>query len=127
MTSDIDTQEKHVRWVYVVQWAALLFPPAIVLSLIYLLVLRGHVTHRELRSHVNWQLTTCGIVLAMIPLMLVLLVIGMSGFNTDDPISILATFVMAGASAVFLPWMLYRLLRGTTRFNKQLPMKAMFP
>ena len=124
---EIDDQERHVRWAYVVQWATLLMPPAILLSLIYLLLVRSRVTHSELRSHVNWQLMTCGLVLAMIPLALILLFTGLSGVNTDAPVSIFATFVLVGASTLFVPWLLYRLLRGTIRFSKQLPMETLFP
>ena len=125
--TDIDYQEKLVRAAYVMQWGSLLIPPLIVVSLIYLLAVRRRVGHVELRSHLNWQLMTCGMIAAMIPLALLLLFIGLSGVNTDAPISIVATFTLVGASALFLPWLLYRLLRGTVQFTRQLPMKRLFP
>ena len=127
MSDDIDHQEKLVRWAYIVQWAAVVMPPLIVASLIYLVLIRGRVTHGELRTHVNWQLMTCGLIAAMVPAALLLLFVGLSGVNTDAPISIIATFLLLGASALFVPWLLYRLLRGTMRFTKQVPMESLFP
>ena len=109
------------------QWATLVMPPAIVASLIYLLLIRGRVAHGELRSHVDWQLMTCAQIGLLIVLGFVLLAIGLSGFSTDAPLSIVATFVLYGGSLLFLPWLLYRFLRGTIRFSKQLPMESLFP
>ena len=102
-------------------------PPMIILSLAYLLLLRRRVSHVELRTHVNWQLATLGIIAAAIPAGIGLLFIGFSGWNTDSPVSIIATFVLLGASCLFVPWLLYRLVRGTMRFSKQLPMRTLFP
>ncbi|MBT8098477.1 MAG: hypothetical protein KJO82_01940 [Gammaproteobacteria bacterium] len=124
---DTDSQEKLVLWAYIIQWAAIIAPPLVVGSLVYLLLIRGRITHGEVRSHVNWQLATCGLIAAMIPIGFGLLVIGFSGVNTDSPVSIIATFALVGASALFLPWLLYRLLYGTIRFSKQLPMERLFP
>ena len=123
----VERQEKLVLWAYVVQWATLVMPPAIIVSLIYLLLVRGRVVHCELRSHVDWQLMTCAQIGAMIVLGFALLAIGMSGFSTDAPLSIVATFVLYGGSLLFLPWLLYRFLRGTIRFSQQLPMESLFP
>ena len=81
------------------------------------LVLRAYVVHDELRSHVDWQLMTCAQIAAMVVLGFALLAIGLSGFSTDAPVSIVATFVLYGGSLLFLPWLLYRLLRGTIRFR----------
>lgn len=127
MTNDIDNQEEFVRWAYMIQWTALVLPPTLALSLIYLLLIRGRVTNSELRSHVNWQLMTCGLIVAMIPIGLILFFVGMSGVNTDAPISIMSTFALVGALALFLPWLVYRLLRGTIRFRKQVPMVTLLP
>lgn len=125
--SRTEREEKLVFWAYLSQWACLVMPPVVVVSLAYLLLIRRRITHPEVRSHVNWQLATYGLIVAMIPIGLGLLVIGMSGVNTDSPISIIATFTLVGASALFLPWLLYRLLFGTIRFSKQLPMERLFP
>ncbi len=125
--NDTSMQEKLVLWAYLIQWATLVMPPAIAVSLIYLVLVRRRVTHSELRSHVNWQLTTCGVVAASIPIAFGLLFVGFSGVNTDSPIAIAATFILVGVSFLFLPWLLYRLLRGTIRFSKQLPMKTLLP
>ena len=124
MNAGIENQENLVRWGYLLQWLALVLPPTIALSAIYLLLIRGHVVHNELRSHVRWQLITCGLVAVMFLIALLLLVIGMSGWNTDSPFSILATFAMVGFGALYLPWLIYRLLRGTIRFSRQVPMTS---
>ena len=124
MNPDIENQENLVRGGYLLQWLALVLPPLIALSAIYLFLIRGHVVHNELRSHVRWQLITCGLVVVMFPIALLLLVIGMSGWNTDSPVSILATFAMVGFGALYLPWLVFRLLRGTIRFSKQVPMTS---
>lgn len=125
--SETDRQEKLVLYGYFVQWATLVFPPALIASLVYLLVVRGRVTHSELRSHIDWQLMTCAIVAAMVPVTFLLLVVGLSGVGTDAPVSIFVTFLLVGASFLFLPWLLYRLLRGTMTFSKQRPMRRLFP
>ena len=67
------------------------------------------------------------LVAVMIPIAFVLLFIGFSGVNTDAPISIISTFVLVGASFLFFPWLLYRLLWGTVRFSKELPMERLTP
>ena len=127
MTHELDRQERYVRWAYIVQWTALAFPPTMVLSLVYLLAFRGRVTHSELRSHISWQLATCGIIVALIPIALLLLMIAMSGFKDDAPISIITAFMLAGLSSMFLPWLLYRLLFGTIRFADERPMTRLWP
>ena len=114
-------------WAYGIQWAALVMPPIVMVSLVYLLVMRPRITHVELRTHMNWQLATCGVIAALIPIGIGLLFIGFSGVNTDALISIAATFALVGASSLFVPWLIYRLLRGTIRFSKQLPMVSLFP
>ena len=124
---DTDSQEKLVFWAYLLQWACLFAPPFVVVAFPYLLLIRGRVTHPEVRSHLTWQLATYGLIAIMIPLGLALLFIGFSGVNTDSPISIVATFTLVGASALLLPWLLYRLLFGTIRFSQQVPMERMFP
>lgn len=124
---DTDKQEKLVGWAYAMQWSTLIMPPAIVASLVYLLVVRGRITHADIRSHVRWQLTTCAVIAALIPIALGLLFVGFSGVNTDALISIVATFVLVGGSCLFLPWFLYRLLHGTIRFSRQLPMQTLLP
>ena len=125
--NDIDRQEKIVLWAYVVQWTTLVMPPALIASLIFLLLIRGRITHVDIRSHVNWQLATFGMIAAMIPIALILFFVGLSGVNTDSLISILSTFALVGASTVLLPWLFYRLLYGTMRFSRQLPMERLFP
>ena len=125
--TETEIQEKYVFWAYAIQWAALFMPPIVIVSLAYLIVMRPRITHVELRSHINWQLATCGVIAALIPIGLGLLFIGFSGVNTDAPISIAATFLLVGVSLLFVPWLIYRLLRGTIRFSKQLPMDSLFP
>lgn len=124
-TMGIDRQERLVLWGYVLQWAALILPPAVAVSLIYLLIIRPLVPHRELRSHISWQLMTCGLIAALIPVALLLLFTGLSGFNTDSTISIIATLALTGGAILFVPWLLYRLLHGTIRFARQEPMKSL--
>ena len=123
--SEIDRQERLVLWGYVLQWAALIVPPAVAVSLIYLLIIRPRVPHHELRSHISWQLMTCWLIAALIPVALLLLFAGLSGFNTDSIISIIATFALTGGAILFVPWLLYRLLHGTIRFARQEPMKSL--
>ena len=125
VSNDIDRQEKLVLWGYVIQWAALFMPPAVAVSLVYLLIIRSRVPHRELRSHVSWQLMTCVLIAALIPIALLLFFTGLSGINMDSPVSIVATFALVGGSVLFLPWLLYRLLNGTIRFARQEPMKSL--
>ena len=71
--TDTDIQEKYVLWAYGIQWAGLVMPPVVIVSLAYLLVMRPRITHAELRSHINWQLATCGVIAALIPIGLGLL------------------------------------------------------
>lgn len=114
-------------WGYLIQWSALIIPPALVVSFGYLLLMRQQITNPDIRSHWRWQLTTCAIVAALIPVFFGLLFIGFAGFNTDSPLSIIATFLLVGGSFLFMPWILYRLVWGTMRFSKQIPMNRMFP
>lgn len=125
--NDSEKQQTLVLWAYVIQWATLLMPPALIASLIYLLIVRNRVTISGLRTHVNWQLMTCGVTAAIIPIGYLLLYVGLSGVSTDAPISIIATFVLVGVSTLYLPWLLYRFIRGSIRFSKQLPMEKLLP
>ena len=123
-SKETERQEELVRYSYLVQWSMLVIPPMFFASLVYLLVLRRRITHFELRTHVKWQLATCVMILVLIAAGLVLLFVGLSGVNTDAPISVVATFVLMGGSAVFFPWLLYRLLYGNWRFAQQVPMQS---
>ena len=125
--SDIDEQEKLVRWGYGIQWATFIFPPSFLVSPVYLLLIRDRVTHAEVRSHLNWQLMTFGVIAAMVPIGLLLLFIGLAGVNNDNPISIIATFTLMGISWAAIPWLLYRLIRGSLRLSQQVPMERLFP
>jgi uncharacterized membrane protein len=125
--SDTEEQERLVRWAYGIQWSALLFPPAILASLVYLLFIRNRITNPDIHSHVRWQLVTCVTTIAMVPIGFFLLVIGLSGVNTGAVMSIIATFALVGFGALFPLWPIYRLIRGTIRFSKDLPMEKMFP
>ncbi len=120
--SETEHQERLVLWAYGIQWAMLVFPPAILASLIYLLFIRDRVVNPDIHSHVRWQLVTCFAMLAMIPVGFLLLVIGLSGVNTDAVVSIVATFALVGIPALFPLWLIYRLIRGTIRFSNELPM-----
>ena len=124
---DTDEQERLVRFTYIAQWLTLAMPPLIFVSFFFLLFIRSKVQHRELRTHLNWQLATYGMIAAMVPAAFLLLAIGLSGVNTDSPISIVATFVLVGFTSMFLPWAIYRLIYGTARFVKQVPMERMLP
>ena len=124
---DTDSQEKLVFWAYMLQWACVVMPPVVVVSFGYLLLIRRRVTHPEVRSHVSWQLATYGLIALVFLFGIALLFIGLAGVNNDSPISIVATFTLMGASALFLPWLLYRLLFGTIRFSQQVPMERLFP
>ncbi|MDJ0760894.1 MAG: hypothetical protein QNJ19_15985 [Woeseiaceae bacterium] len=123
-SKETERQEELVRYGYLLQWSMLVIPPMFFASLVYLLVLRLRITHFELRTHVKWQLATCIMILALIAAGLVLLFVGLSGVNTDAPVSVIATFVLMGGSVVFFPWLLYRLLYGNWRFAQQVPMKS---
>ncbi len=129
MTQNKETerQEELVRYGYLLQWSMLVIPPMYFASLVYLLVLRRRITHFELRTHVRWQLATCTMILVLLIAGLILLFVGLSGFNTDSPISIIATFVLMGGSAVFFPWLFYRLVYGNWRFSQQVPMQYVLP
>ena len=122
----IEEQEKLVHWGYAIQWCTLLWPPAIVASALYLLWIRKRIRNRDIRSHVSWQLVTASITVLAIPVAIILLFVGLSGVNTDSPISIAATFALIGGSYLFLPWLAYRLLRGSIRFSNELPMEHMW-
>ena len=121
--STIKEQEKLVHWGYAIQWCTLLCPPAMVASVVYLLVIRKRIRNRDIHSHVSWQLFTASAAVLAIPVAIILLMIGLSGVNTDSPISIVATFALIGGSYLFLPWLAYRLLRGSIRFSNELPME----
>lgn len=121
--SSIEEQEKLVHWGYAIQWCTLLWPPAIVASVLYLLWIRKRIPNRDIHSHVSWQLVTASVTMLAIPVAIVLLFVGLSGVNTDSPISIAATFALIGGSYLFLPWLAYRLLRGSIRFSNELPME----
>jgi len=124
--SDTEQQERLVRWAYGIQWSALVFPPAILASLVYLLLIRNRVTNPDIYSHLRWQLATCVTTFALIPIGLILLVIGLSGVNTDAVVSIFSTFALVGLGTLFPLWFIYRLIRGAIRFSKELPMENMF-
>ena len=112
-----------MHWGYAIQWCTLLWPPAIVASVLYLLWIRKRIVNRDIHSHVSWQLVTASVTMLAIPVAIVLLFVGLSGVNTDSPISIAATFALVGGSYLFLPWLAYRLLRGSIRFSNELPME----
>jgi uncharacterized membrane protein len=124
--SEIEQQEKLVLWSYGIQWFSLLMPPAIIASLVFLVVFRKQVTNPDIRSHVRWQLATCIITFALIPLGVILLAIGLSGIATDAPASIIATFTLLAFSAGFPIWFLYRLIYGSYRFSQQQPMNRIY-
>ncbi len=118
-----DKKEKDlVLWGYILQWVTFVMPFALLASAVYVLAVRGKVMTPWLRTHLNWQLTTCVMVVAALPLAYLLLFTGFAGVNTDAPISIIATFLLVGASALFPVWLIYRFLRGTLRYSKGLPM-----
>lgn len=122
----INQQEDYVLWGYIIQWCMLIIPPAYFASLIYVLIMRSRVPHAGLRSHFSWQLATLGQILFLFLVAALLFVVGMSGIGTDAPVSIIATFLVVGGSLLFVPWLLYRLLRGTIRFRAQQPMLKLF-
>lgn len=126
-SKETERQEELVRYSYLLQWSMLVLPPMLFASLIYLLVLRRRITHFELRTHVKWQLATCIMILVLIVAAVIFLFVGLSGVNTDSPIAIAATFVLMGGSAVFFPWLLYRLIYGNWRFAQQVPMRFVLP
>ena len=93
-----------------------------VASVVYLLAIRKRIRNRDIYSHVSWQLFTASATILAIPVAIILLIIGLSGVNNDSPVSIVATFALIGGSYLFLPWLAYRLLRGSIRFSNELPM-----
>ncbi len=123
----VEEQERLVRWGYAIQWGTLLFPPVMLASLLYLLWIRKGIVNRDIHTHVSWQLVTATATLLAIPAAILLLFIGLSGFGTDSPVSIIATFALVGGSYLFLPWLAYRLLRGSIRFSGELPMEKAWP
>ena len=125
--SSIEEQEKLVHWGYAIQWCTLLCPPAMAASVLYLLVIRKYIRNRDIRSHVSWQLFTASATMLAIPVAIILLMIGLSGVNNDSPVSIIATFALIGGSYLFLPWLAYRLLRGSIRFANEQPMVRAWP
>ncbi|MDJ0708973.1 MAG: hypothetical protein QNJ14_01230 [Woeseiaceae bacterium] len=121
--SSIQEQEKLVHWGYAIQWCTLLWPPAIIASVVYLFWIRKRILNRDIRTHVSWQLVTASVTIMAIPVAIGLLFVGLSGVNTDSAVSIVATFALIGGSYLFLPWLAYRLLRGSLRFSNELPME----
>jgi len=99
-------------------------PLALVASPIYLLAVRRTVTTPWLRTHIKWQLTTCVMVVAAISISYPLLFTGLAGVNTNAPLSIIATFLLVGASAVFPAWLIYHFLRGILRYSRGLRMEG---
>lgn len=118
----VDREKKLVLWGYLLQWGSLVMPFAIIGSLIYVLVLRSRLTQPWLRTHFAWQLSTCIIIAAAIPVGLGLLAVGFSGVATDAPVSIVATFLLVGVSFLFPFWFIYRCLRGTMNYSGGRPM-----
>ena len=125
--SAIEDQQRLVLWGYVLQWVTLPMPPTIVASLVYVLVMRHRVAHEGLRSHMNWQLSTCIVIAIAIPVGLLLLFIGFSGFSTDSLVSVIATFLLVGLAALLVPWFIYRALFGTIKLYNEQPITRMFP
>ena len=123
---DSDSQQRLVLWGYIIQWATLLMPLALVVSLFYALITRSRVTNAGLRSHLDWQLATVGIVVLVAVVAAILFFVGLSGVNTDAPVSIVATFMVVGLVTALPLWLLYRLVRGTLQFSKKLPMQSLF-
>ena len=123
----IEQQEKLVQWGYLVQWCALAFPPLVVASLLYLLVIRKYIANRDIYSHVSWQLGTAGVAVLALPVAFLLLMIGLSGWNSDSLLAIVSTLFLTAAGFVFLPWLIYRLIRGTANFANEQPMSRLFP
>ena len=121
---DTNRQEQLVLYGYAMQWSMLVIPPMFVVSLVYLLLLRRRVTHFEIRTHVTWQLATCLMTMALLGVAILLLIVGLSGVNNDAPLSVLATFALMGGSAVFLPWLFYRLIYGNLQLSRQEPMRS---
>lgn len=118
-------QEKAlILWGYVLQWGTLVMPPALLVSLIYVLVVRKRVSSDWLVSHIRWQLATCIIVAAAIPVAFGLLFTGFAGVATDAPISIVATFALLGGASAFPLWLLYRLGWGTIKYFQDAPMRT---
>lgn len=112
-------EKKLIFWGYLLQWGSLVMPFALIAALVYVLVIRGRLTQPWLRTHAAWQLTTCLIVAIAIPVAFGLLAAGLSGFSTDSPIAIAATFLLVGASFLFPVWFIYRCLRGTMAYSRE--------
>lgn len=125
--SDIDKQEKLVLWAYVILWSSVVLPPIMLLALIYLLVIRNRIINPDLRSHVSWLLATCTVTCVMVPVAFLFLFVGLSGVNTDSPISIFATFALVAGTTLFPLWLLYRFILGSIRFSREQPMLRLFP
>lgn len=123
MSEDLEQQERLAFYGYLIQWAGLVFTPMLLVSLIYTFTVR--IAHDEIRSHLRWQRATCLILVAMILAFLALLAIGMAGVNSDHPASIAAVFLASGLAFVALPYVLYRMIKGSVRLKQQLPMESM--
>jgi len=121
--SPTDQEKSFVLWGYVLQWATLILPPVIAASLIYLLFVRKRVFNDWLVSHIRWQLATCIIIAAAIPVAFGLLFTGFAGVSSDAPVSILATFLLVGAAFVFPFWLIYRFAWGTISYVREKPMR----
>ena len=124
--NDNDSQQRLVLWGYIIQWATVVLPVALLASAIYVLAVRGRVTNLGLRSHLDWQLATVGIAIFVASVGAVLFFVGLSGVNSDEPLSIIATFAVVGLAFALPPWLLYRLIRGTLQFSRKLPMQNLF-
>ena len=128
MTETVTTPDKKekdlVLWGYILQWITFVMPLALVASPIYLLAVRRTVTTPWLGTHIKWQLTTCVMVVAAIPIAYLALFLGLSGIGSVGPLAIIVTFLLVGVSAMFPAWLIYRFLRGTLRYSKGLPMEG---
>ncbi|MEM7762978.1 MAG: hypothetical protein AAF290_02795 [Pseudomonadota bacterium] len=122
VTPTIEAQEQRVLVAYALQWAMLIIPLLAIANIGYLLWARSRVPHVELRSHIHWQLATLAILALIAVTGLGLLGLAFAGVNTDAPLSIAATFLLYGIGAVIIPWFFYRVIFGTYRFRRQLPM-----
>ncbi|MEL7297356.1 MAG: hypothetical protein AAGJ86_06815 [Pseudomonadota bacterium] len=122
----IAAQEQRVLVAYVMQWAMVALPPLAIINIAYLLWGRARVPHVELRSHIRWQLATLVILATIAVTGIGLLALAFAGVNTDAPLSIAATFLLYAIGAAVVPWFFYRVIFGTFRFRRQLPMQRLW-
>ena len=99
-------------------------PVALLVSPFYVLAVRRKITTPWLQTRRRWQLTTCIMLAAAIPVGFLLLFTGFAGWNADSPISIAATFLLVGISSLFPIWLIYRFLRGTLTYSRGRPMEG---